>query len=107
PEELVLTVEEPMRDHPDLVPVYDRDRPDDVAPGRKTTPCQGLPDQIPQGLRATAVSFLRHEPIEVRQERSLQGNSAALDRHVSPPGPDGAQHLRRNRLQVRTVAAKH
>src|SRR5207302_115095 len=32
PEELVLAVEEPMRDHPDFVPVDDRDRPDDMAP---------------------------------------------------------------------------
>src|SRR6266550_3294071 len=107
PEELVLTVEEPMRDHPDLVPVYDRDRPDDVAPGRKTTPSEGLSNQITQGLRATAVSFLRHEPIEVRQERSLQGNPDALDRHVSPPAPHGDRPLRRNRLPVRRVAANH
>jgi hypothetical protein len=67
----MLAVEEPMGDHSDFVPVYDRDCPDDMAARRVSTPREGLPNEIPQGFGPATVAFLGDEPVEVQQQRSL------------------------------------
>src|SRR6266581_3578467 len=84
PEEVVLSVEDPMGDHADVVAVNERDRADYLSARFPAFPDEGAPNELSQRLGPARESFGADESIEVVEEPPLERDADAVHGHVLP-----------------------
>src|SRR6266511_1084305 len=89
PEEVVLSMQDAVGDHADVVAVDERDRADHLSARFPALPDERAPDQLPQRLGPTRESFGADEPIEVVEELPLERDADAVHGHVLPPTHPG------------------
>lgn len=92
-EEVVLPMENPMGYHADVVPIYDCDRSNDLAPALTPSPHEGPADEFSESLGPAPETFVLDETIEILQKGALEGNSDSFHGHVLPPIPESATDL--------------
>jgi len=90
PEEVVLSMQDAMGDHADVVPIDERDCANHLPARFPALAHEGPPDEFAQRLGAARESLGTDEPVEVLQQTALKRNTDSVDRHVLPSLPSRA-----------------